>query len=239
MEILKYGPLEGSVVNVSLHGFPGIHSKQNREIAEVIAEVTGDRTEVFLYSGLGVAPGLFSFRKCIREVESRIADILDESSSIRIRLIGHSWGGYLALRMASIYAGRLEKLVLMSPLLEFPSEEVARHGLKAYQNEYPKLQLGDIEELALEMSTVANENSPFDLIATLPEDLEVLFLQAKNDEITPDIHALKALEYFKRPPVFEFVETDHSFVDNRPQIARRIAEFLADSTISKRAGQSL
>lgn len=235
MEILKYGPLEGNLVNVMLHGFPGIHSKQNREIAEVIADRTGNRTEVFLYSGLGVAPGVFSFRKCISDVEARVAEILEESSSTKISLIGHSWGGYLALRLASIYASRLEKLVLMSPLLEFPNEEVARHGLKAYKHEYPQLNFGDLDALADELSNIANENTPFDLIATIPEEIDVLFLQAKNDEITPDANAIKALEYFKRPPIFEFVETDHSFVGDRPRIARRIAEFLADSGISKTA----
>ncbi len=239
MEILKYGPKEGSVVNISLHGFPGVHSKQNREIAEVVAQVTGHRTEVFLYSGLGVAPGTFSFRNCIREVESRIDEILNESTATKIRLIGHSWGGYLALRMACIYASRLEKLVLMSPLLEFPGEEAAREGLKAYQRDYPFLNLGDIEKLALELSTVASENSPYDLVASLPKELVVLFLQAKNDEITPEANALKALEYFKRPPVFELVETDHSFVENRPRIARRIAEFLAGSSLNTTAGSNL
>lgn len=235
MEILKYGPLEGNRVNVLLHGFPGIHSKQNREIAEIVAEITGDRTELFLYSGLGVAPGVFSFRKCISDVEGRISAILDESSSTKMRLIGHSWGGYLALRMASIYASRLEKMVLMSPLLEFPSEEVARHGLRAYQHEYPQLNLGDLDALADELSNIANENTSYNLIATIPEEVEVLFLQAKNDEITPDKNAIKALEYFKRPPIFEFVETDHSFVSDRPRIARRIAEFLIDSNVSKTA----
>lgn len=234
MKVVSFGPARSSVVNISLHGLPGVYSRQNLEIAEKIVEVSGDRTEAFLYSGLGVAPGVFSFKSCLREVEARMAEIVAEDKDISIRLIGHSWGGYLALRMAAIYRDRVEKLVLMSPLLELPNEERALEGLKGYKNDHPELNFADIDLMLGELASLKTENSSYDLIDDLPETIDVLFLQAKNDPVTLDQNALKALEIFKRPPIFEFVATDHSFVEDRPRLAQRIAEFIVNNRAPNR-----
>ena len=228
MEILRFGPQETPGVNISLHGMPGMHSRQNRDIAETVAQITSRRTEVVLYSGLGFADGVFGFRSCIAEVDAYTDRVVAESANRSLHLIGHSWGGYLALRTAVRHASRVRKLVLMSPILRFAAPEEVVQRLKADAND-PRFRLGEVGSLIAEFGDLQRERAPIDLINELSPSLDVLFMQAENDPITPDANAAEAIGRFQKRPIFEKVATDHSFVIDRPAISQRIGLFLRDS----------
>ena len=215
--------------SIFLHGLPGVRSKQNLEIAEAAARRTGATTQVLMYSGLGHAQGEFNFLQCVRDVEYVYTQVVEDPKVTEIQLVGHSWGGYLAIRLAKMDSTKLRKIILMSPLVAFPSDPNAvAAAIGNYAKEYPHLTLGNPQVRASEMMSIRSESSIHEWIGKIPETVEVLFLQATGDQITPLKAAEEALRHFKGRPVFELVATDHSFVENRPQLTERIAHFMSD-----------
>jgi proline iminopeptidase len=109
------GPIVGSVQEsgaplLLLHGGPGMS-----DYMELLTpELTGWRS--IRYQQRGLAPstvaGPFT-------VERHVADavaVLDELGIDRAVVLGHSWGGYLALNLALAHPGRIKGLVIVDPL---------------------------------------------------------------------------------------------------------------------------
>ncbi len=211
---------------VFLHGIPGIRSKQNRDIAEVVARETKRECFLPLYAGLGHAPGTFSFQGCKRDVLEYVESVLDETTG-PIDLVGHSWGGFLSILVSAKYSPRVRRLALMSPLVEFQKARLSGPAFAAMARSNPELMLEDPAVLDREFLEI-HANDPIDrLIASLPVAMEVLILQAEKDEITPAESLLEKAALFKKSPVVEMIATDHSFVIGRESIAARLARFLA------------
>lgn len=226
MEVLEIGPKDktGRAI-VCLHGFPGIRSRQNREIAERVASETRRQTYVLLYRGLGQAPGVFSFEECIRDVRQFFLDLISKGV-MTIDLVGHSWGGFLSLLMTSENPRAIGKIVLMSPLLKFYAEDICRPSFAETARANPQVALLNADLLSQEFVHVSEKYPSESLIRSVPEATEILFLQAKNDLITPEGEALRMLKHFRRQPQFFLVDQDHSFLSNRQDLARQIATFL-------------
>ena len=98
-----------------LHGGPGMPS----HYLELLAGLAAERP-VVLYDQLGCGrsdrpddPSLWTVTRAVAEVEAvRRALGLD-----RVHVLGHSWGGYLALAHADEHPGVVASLVLSSPLV--------------------------------------------------------------------------------------------------------------------------
>ena len=231
MKILSLGAREPKslmaeqALTISLHGFPGVKSKQNRDIAEILVEKTGRPVDVLLYRGLGLDEGEFSFEECLGHVRAHCAKRLAEGWE-KLDLVGHSWGGFLSLVVASELGTQIDHLVLMSPLLKFAAVGQAAPFFEEKARENPTLGIQNHRRLAREFDTLSMRFSTDELIAKIPASVKVLFLQARGDETTPEIHAHEAQRFFTKKPTFEVIATDHSFVEDRPRIAARIAEFL-------------
>lgn len=216
------------LVTVFLHGFPAVRSKQNREIAEIVARETGRPVELLLYSGLGFAAGVFSFRKTLHEVGEYFDGLFASGRAEKVDLVGHSWGGFLALVLASRNPARVRRVVLMSPLLKFAGESDAARGFDGVARDNPVLRLGNTSELAADFAEVGKSHPTEELIRRLPASVEVLFLQAKEDELTPLAYAEAARAFFAKKPHFEIADNNHSFLRDRPALAKKIAAFLSD-----------
>lgn len=227
MEILSYGEdrQEGPLTLV-LHGFPGIRSKQNREIAETIASRTAAPVRLVLYAGLGHAPGVFSFQTCVEQVRSYFADLIQESATRPVNLVGHSWGGFLSLVLAREFPEHVRRVALMSPLLQFFDETTMAGALQEYQKQYSFLRLEEPSSLAREFVQVGKALAPENLIRALSDSIEILFLQASDDPITPPSVAESHLPFFVRQPDYRVVTNDHSFLSRRVEVATDIASFL-------------
>ncbi len=227
MEIVHYqgqGDNEKRLI-VFLHGFPSTRSKQNREIAEGVVASTGRPADLLLYSGLGCATGQFTFSGCLNDVGDYFERIF--SGSVKhIDLVGHSWGGFLSLLMASRYGDRVRKMVLLSPLLHFADEERVFYGFSEIQKENLQLALGDMRALVRDFCDIGKRHVTDQLLAQLSPHTETLFLQAQVDQLTPAEIAIQKKALFPRPPSFELVANDHSFLSDRPELAQRIGRFL-------------
>jgi pimeloyl-ACP methyl ester carboxylesterase len=233
MKILAYDRRQNNepkAKTVFLHGFPSLRSKQNRELADRVTEELQSHADLLLYSGLGFAEGTFTFSGCVHEVNQYFERTLP-SGSVDINLVGHSWGGFLSLLMASRFGARVRKMILLSPLLFFGNEEQAMAGLKSIVDDNPQLALGEARALVRDFCSIGLQNPTEKLIQQIPTGVEILFLQAKVDQLTPPeiakSFAAKMQQHFKTPPEFELVDNDHSFLNNRPELSLRMAQFLA------------
>jgi esterase/lipase len=226
-----FGPVRdgSSPLMFFLHGFPGIRSRQNRDIAEEVARLNGGRAWVPLYRGLGQVPGEFSFEDCRRDVEDFISSTL-ASHLGKVYLVGHSWGGYLSLRVCATHPARIQKLVLMSPLLQFPNEEACSSLIQQTALDHSSIDIGNIDERIAEFVRLGKESPPEEWMSKLSPSLETLILQAQSDVVTPCLVAERKLGNFPTKPVYEIVDTDHSFLNLRSETAQRIARFLREGS---------
>lgn len=231
MELLYFGPENQNssgepALTVFLHGFPGVRSKQNRVFAEEFSRKTGRRSLVVLYDGLGFSAGEFSFSKCLSQVEELFESLLATTKG-KIDIVGHSWGGFLALKMAARCGDRIRRIILLSPLLKFFPVDVCSPSFANTAQENPQLRLGDTSKLAEDFAGVGEATPTESLVEAVPDGVEIVFLQSTTDEITPLNIAESALPFFRKKPRFERVETDHSFLVDRSKIVERVTELLA------------
>jgi proline-specific peptidase len=100
---------------VVLHGGPGMPSPYLSGLAALAAD-----RDVVLYDQLGCGrserpadPGLWTVPRAVAEVEA----VRTALGVQRMHLLGHSWGGFLAVAYASQHPDRVASAVLSSPLI--------------------------------------------------------------------------------------------------------------------------
>lgn len=221
MRVLEYGS-EGRAT-LFLHGFPGVRSKQNKDLAERAA-AKGRRSFVPLYAGLGQADGEFSFSKCKAQVEMFAQELITRNGSIDI--VGHSWGGYMALDLAAKYQAKIQQLVLMSPLIYFYTLDLAKQAMKLTADGNAALKLGVTDELAKDFYTLGNRGRAENFAKEISPETSVTIFQASNDDTTPVSYAESLVNMFKTRPHYEQVVTDHSFLVNREAALTKILAVL-------------
>src|ERR1700722_13503553 len=94
-----------------LHGGPGLS-----DYTEPLAAELFDSYSVYRYQQRGLAP---SSTQGAFTVDANISDliaVLEAIGESRVWLVGHSWGGHLALHFAGAHPDRLFGLVVIDPL---------------------------------------------------------------------------------------------------------------------------
>lgn len=203
-----------------LHGFPGVRSKQNRDLAERAANEKGRRCYVPLYTGLGHSEGEFSFLKCRDEVYELADKLISQNGSID--LVGHSWGGYLSLGLAALHVERVQTLVLMSPLVWFFTKDICQQAFGMTAKDNADLNLGNTDERAHEFFKLGNLDCAEEFARRISTQTTVSLFQAATDDTTPVSYAEALVNQFKKRPRYEVVNTDHSFLLDREQALTRV-----------------
>jgi pimeloyl-ACP methyl ester carboxylesterase len=112
------GPLAGWVDGTGtevllLHGGPGMGGEYLDPVAD---ELLGGPYRVALFQQRGLAPstldGPFTIEQALADVEA----VLDALGWRRAVVVGHSWGGHLALHAAVGLSGRLDRVLAVDPL---------------------------------------------------------------------------------------------------------------------------
>src|SRR5436190_2917258 len=107
------GWIEGDGPRVLLlHGGPGLSFEY---LDELVAEI-GDGYEVAAYQQRGLAP---STARAPYDVPTQVADVeavLDALGWDKALVVGHSWGGHLALHVAVSLPARLDAVLCLDPL---------------------------------------------------------------------------------------------------------------------------
>jgi esterase/lipase len=98
-----------------LHGYPSL-GRKNYDFAEVVA---ANNYEVYVphYPGLGLSKGQFGFLRSYESVRKLIYAVkINENNKLSI--IGHSWGGYLALLNSDLID---DTAIFLAPLPRLPT----------------------------------------------------------------------------------------------------------------------
>jgi pimeloyl-ACP methyl ester carboxylesterase len=106
-----------------LHGGPGLS-----EYTAPLAAELGDGFRVLRYQQRGLAPSTVSGPF---DIDQHVADaiaVLDAAGADRAYVVGHSWGGHLAMHVAARHPGRLLGLVVVDPLGAVPDGGAADLG---------------------------------------------------------------------------------------------------------------
>lgn len=210
-----------------LHGFPADKGVKNQDIAYAIYASLKDDVYLIHYTGLGDAPGAFSFSNAVCES----IDLGIQLSSIyrRVHLVGHSWGGLVAMNVAEAIGSGVGKVLLLSPLSVLPGEDVARKIIASVLEEYPALfGLKSMEEIISDLDSVGRLFDPKKIASSVSRKCEwIAIWQAKHDEELSVELARDFVRYFDRMPKYREIEQDHRFSVDREDLIRLIVdEFL-------------
>jgi proline iminopeptidase len=110
-EIAAWRGGAGSETAVLLHGGPGLNEYQ-----EPLAASLGERFRTVRYQQRGTAPTTIGPPYT---VESHVADaaaVIDHAAGGRAWIVGHSWGGHLALHLLTACPERLAGAIIVDPL---------------------------------------------------------------------------------------------------------------------------
>lgn len=94
-----------------LHGGPGMS-----DYMDGVADELVDTYEVAQYQQRGLAPSSTAGPFTITDHVGDVARVLDELGWDTAVVVGHSWGGHLALHAATLLPDRVERLLCLDPL---------------------------------------------------------------------------------------------------------------------------
>jgi proline iminopeptidase len=107
------GSVRSGQVLIALHGGPGMSSAYLRDLEQLagpdLAVVTYDQRGAGRSTSPPDNPASYTFEKYVQDLEAVRAQIGVE----RVHLLGHSWGGLLAMRYAVAYPEQVRSIVLM------------------------------------------------------------------------------------------------------------------------------
>ncbi|BCB77533.1 hypothetical protein GCM10022251_69300 [Phytohabitans flavus] len=234
---LPGGPGPHPVV-VLLHGFPG--NERNFDLAHALRRA-GYAALVFHYRGSWGVGGSWSWGNVFEDAVFVVRAVRDEAFTAahrldpaRLGLVGHSLGGYTALRTAA--ADPSVEAVASIAAFDFGAgaaasqadPEVRAGYVAAFEEELLPLRGTSAEALVDEMEEVGASGRLGELAPRLA-DRPVLLIGAALDVVAPpEEHHLPVVEAFGALPRFEhhLFPTDHSLADHRVALARTVAAFL-------------
>lgn len=224
MEILVQGQINQNTENVLvlLHGFPGITTHQNRDLAPQFFEKLGWPTVIVFYPGLSMNPGKFSYTETYSLVKNTLNDLLEKNPNLKINLYGHSFGGYLSLRLAKDFNKNIERVFLLSPLLHIIDKDFFTELINKLYTEHSYLDRHPLEYMYDNHQQFVADYDPKDLKVFLMSK-KVKLYQARLDTITP---TAIALDFVKNTSIqYEESEQEHSFLTDRLEVLNKALEF--------------
>ena len=215
-----------SKILVSFHGLPGIKSDANRDLLEALGR------EKHIFSLLIPYPNLsnnsFSFLEDTRQVLEVLRHLSEKYKSHEWQILGHSWGGLVALIALSQKIVSAQKVCLLSPYTKFPqSDGVLVEILNKLQEEYPLLfnTKRGTGSLVKEVREVEKVYSPQKLAQQIHPSSKLYLIQALDDhEVLPQ-DSKKFLESCSCEVSYKEFSTDHSFLFNRSEILKELKGF--------------
>lgn len=227
---------------VLLHGFPG--NERNLDVAQAVRRA-GWNVVFFHYRGAWGSEGAFSFTHVLEDVVTVVGWTQDPEVATRLRtdptriaLIGHSMGGFAALRTG----GGLEAV---DCVVSIAGANLASRGYAAQEDPAvaraiaAQLQawsapLAGTSGEALTRE-IAEAGTDFDLLTQIPAlaPKPLLLIAGSRDQTTPpaEHHAplIAALEAAGAPHLHHtLLDADHAFSQRRIALSRAVTEFLVE-----------
>jgi pimeloyl-ACP methyl ester carboxylesterase len=163
-----------------LHGGPGLNFSYLDGLAEELA--AGFHVACFQQRGLepSTLEGPFTVEQAVQDAVA----VLDELGWTRALVVGHSWGGQLALRLIAACPGRLRGVLGVDPL-----GVVGDGGMAAFEAEIiartPKARRERAEEL--DRRAMAGEGTPEEALESLELFWDAYFADPQNVPAMPPL----------------------------------------------------
>lgn len=224
MEFLVHGNIDKNTerIVILLHGFPGISTKQNRDLAPICFEKLKIPTAIIFYPGLSINPSKFKYTKTYELVCQFMRQCLEVNRDIKFFIFGHSFGGYLSLRLAKDFNKHIEKIFLLSPLLHVISDQLLEELVTKLYTENSQLERHSLEEFYEDHNKFVPGYEPENLKKYL-SNIKVKLLQSKEDTITP---TPVAKNYIKDTAIqYEESWQEHAFISDRQEVFDKVIAF--------------
>jgi proline iminopeptidase len=105
---------DGAGLALLLHGGPGFSDYTELFADEVEAALPGHR--IARYQQRGVAPSTLDGPFTVEQLVDDLFEVVDHLAATSVVLVGHSWGGYLAMEAAVARPDRVAGMVLLDSL---------------------------------------------------------------------------------------------------------------------------
>ena len=227
---ISANPIPSKVAIIHFHGFPGEKNngsqiEKNIDLAKHLCLTNNLDSFVPHYNGLGEnIESAFSFVQSIEDSVDLCEKILLSYESII--LIGHSWGGLVAINCFRLHCKKIAKMILMSPFTFFPEEGVLGPIIENLLVEVPPIsQKKPLHEYMSELNKVKKCYGP-SLVNKNLLDGRVLVLQAKKDLDIPAFLTESFIANNTSNCNYFEIDTDHSFTTNRQLLFEKCSEHL-------------
>lgn len=210
------------------HGFPSTRGVKNLDLADHLNRQFNRDSYILHYRGLGESPGVFKFTESLAEA-SRVIEMLgQEDKHKELCLIGHSWGGLVAINMAQQHPDKVRKVILLSPFCDIKkSDALYDWFVTGVRNEFKNIFGEQTEEdIAQDFDRIMTNHLLKIIVPKLPSHLQVSIIQASRDDVTPASTMKSVLPLFAKAPTYVELDQDHSFTQSRQELAETIAELL-------------
>jgi proline iminopeptidase len=130
-------------VALLLHGGPGV----SEHLGELAAELRGGGVATLRYQQRGVPPSTIDGPFDVQRHAADAVAVLDAAEAERAWLVGHSWGGYLALQVATRFPGRVRGVLAIGTLGAVGDGGVAQLGpsILARLDEAARAEIAEID----------------------------------------------------------------------------------------------
>jgi esterase/lipase len=198
-----------------LHGFPA-YVQKNYDIAENLCKM-GFTVYVFHYSGLGLSKGKFYFKKSFEDTITLI-NFIEKEKYTTFSLVGHSWGGYVALNSFK-FINKKGKLILLAPFSKLTSEIVPSLANVLITNPAYRTELShyNYNTLVDELRGISRSNNVYENVKNISGS-NVLLLHGTKDEEVPIEDSALLSKQFAPQPAYHVLEENHSFGNRRPEL---------------------
>lgn len=214
-----------------LHGFPAAGYsntpyEKNKDIGQYIAEHAPIDVHIPHYRGLGKSNGDFSFMDSITDSHELVGDLIQNKKYKNVHLIGHSWGGTVAMNLLKLSGENIGKVILLSPFSTIPESQILKPLLQRVSEDVPiSYRTGSIEGAVDELMEIKKDHNPKDIAGSLDRN-DIFVIQSKEDDEVPVQSTRDFVECFRKKPFYMEFDSEHKFSRNRQALKSLILELL-------------
>jgi pimeloyl-ACP methyl ester carboxylesterase len=174
-----------------LHGLPGQFST-NLDLGFMLAAELSLPCFFPYAQGLGRSPGKPSLINHIQKLTEFLDFLKREHGKEKFHLIGHSWGGFMAVNTWKNHPNSFKTVTLMAPLLRMPPNDAVRARIDSLAEVNNKIQGYDVNTEAMieESRLMGGAFLPMNQVEELKEmGFKARIIHGNQDDVIPVEHS--------------------------------------------------
>jgi pimeloyl-ACP methyl ester carboxylesterase len=219
-ELLPAGRKIPKGLFICLHGFPAWSTK-NYDIGEQLC-LLGYAVLIPHYPGLGFSKGDFSFKRSRESIDNFLA-FAKRKYRLPLSLMGHSWGGYLAISLCR----HVDKLLLLfAPLSIIPTGKPLRALVAGLLVKHPSdCRRYTKARMQKELESLGAALSPADFVETMARK-PFLVVHGTNDDVIPLKDSSALVAKAKGSAELIELEDEHLLFRHRRELLDHVSDWV-------------